>query len=226
MRKYIIGIAIASMAWFTACVKSLDIETEITGKVVEGSTLQPIAGVAVTITDGSQNYAASTTGQDGSFALRGLTFNALSKECYLYANGFSLNLPSKKITLPKDIIGNSKYNMDNVVLYDKKELDDYNRLPTFTYSGRTYKIAPQSPQKMEWSDANDYCNNLELFIYSDWRLPSLDELHQMTGIPGVRGSSYWSNTQFYYVEFNADGTYRDVYDNYFLRFVRPVRIVN
>ena len=230
MRRIYFGIAFATMALFTACVKNIDVETTIMGKVVEKSTLQPIVGVPVTITDGTQNYAAAVTGQDGSFSLEDLTFHELIRS-HLYVNGFTLGLPSIKVTLPGDCIGNREYNFKNIDLYDENDRVFYNSLPTFSYAGKTYKVAPASPLSYNWDDANDYCNNLVLF-YSDWRMPSRYELEKMTKIPDIAGSKYWSSTayvssSYYYVSFRLDGS---VYCDYHYAdrrlHVRPVRVVN
>lgn len=230
MRRIYFGIAFATMALFTACVKNIDVETTIMGKVVEKSTLQPIVGVPVTITDGTQNYAAAVTGQDGSFSLEDLTFHELIRS-HLYVNGFTLGLPSIKVTLPGDCIGNREYNFKNIDLYDENERSTYNSLPTFNYSGKTYKVAPASPSTYTWDVANDYCNNLVLY-YSDWRMPSRYELEKMTKIPDIAGSEYWSSTNYqdsyhYTVFFRLNGavSYNGEWDIHFFH-VRPVRVVN
>ncbi|MFH1027745.1 MAG: DUF1566 domain-containing protein, partial [Pseudomonadota bacterium] len=61
-----------------------------------------------------------------------------------------------------------------------------------------------SPATMTWTDAGDYCRNLELEGYSDWRLPSFLELTTIvnygasnpaidsTVFPGTRSDSYWT----------------------------------
>ncbi len=55
----------------------------------------------------------------------------------------------------------------------------YDTLPTFQYCGHTYKVAPIPKIHFSWSDANTYCNNLTLYGFTDWRLPTKDELLQM-----------------------------------------------
>jgi hypothetical protein len=45
---------------------------------------------------------------------------------------------------------------------------------------------------VDWSQANDYCTNLRLGGYSDWRLPTIDELEGISA-PGINVPGQWSN---------------------------------
>lgn len=76
--------------------------------------------------------------------------------------------------------------------------DPYNDLPTFTYGGQTYRVAPAAPTTMTWSNANSYCNNLALHGYSDWRMPTGDELSAAI-MNNLNNSGFyswmWSSTQ-------------------------------
>lgn len=60
---------------------------------------------------------------------------------------------------------------------------EYLNLPTFTYNGHTYKVAPDPHTSYEeyisWTAANSYCNNLTAYGYSDWRMPTKAELETM-----------------------------------------------
>ena len=70
--------------------------------------------------------------------------------------------------------------------------------PTFQFAGETYLVAPDPGNKMTWSTANLYCNNLTINGLSGWRLPDADELMRMyvvsSSIGGFSTGHYWSST--------------------------------
>lgn len=81
--------------------------------------------------------------------------------------------------------------------------EDYFSLPSFTYNGHIYRVAPDPGNRMDWTNANDYCNNFSIYGVNDWRMPTRDELVQMYAnrneIGGFHTSSpsnsvYWSKT--------------------------------
>lgn len=60
---------------------------------------------------------------------------------------------------------------------------EYLRLPTFSYNGHTYRVAPDPhtscTQYISWVAANTYCENLTAYGYSDWRMPTQSEMETM-----------------------------------------------
>lgn len=60
---------------------------------------------------------------------------------------------------------------------------EYLLLPTFTYNGHTYRVAPDPhtsyTEYISWTAANSYCDNLTAYGYSDWRMPTKAELETM-----------------------------------------------
>ncbi|MBQ6771389.1 MAG: T9SS type A sorting domain-containing protein [Bacteroidales bacterium] len=63
------------------------------------------------------------------------------------------------------------------------EYRDYSDLPTFEYNGQTYVVAPDPQQSFSeyigYNAAYSYCENLTLYGYSDWRMPTIEELEMM-----------------------------------------------
>lgn len=108
----------------------------------------------------------------------------------------------------------------------------YDTLPSFQYGGHTYKVAPTANNKLGWSNAKTYCNNLTIYGYNDWRLPTQAELLQMyndrVSIGGFYSKRYWSSTEAFscclYVDF-SNGSY-DQADRYEAYYVRPIRVEN
>lgn len=77
---------------------------------------------------------------------------------------------------------------------------EYLRLPTFTFNGHTYRVAPDPhtsyTEYISWSAANTYCENLTAFGYTDWRMPTQSEMETMyqnrDNIGGFINSTYHS----------------------------------
>lgn len=433
MRKsllYILAAAMLCMVW--ACVKDLEKEgvsntTQYIGTVVEKSTMQPVEGVSVQVTDGSHVHAVSVTDRNGRFKLTDVNFDELGDDCYLWLDGTALDLPSKQEPLMG--LGSKVYDYRNIILYDKTNVDllprvttgdvsnimehtatvsgsvssngghaltargicwathqsptiddfhatagveigsfscnltnlqgsttyyyrayatnsvgttygeqrtftsgnglptvtttnpsmsgnsvvsggnvtsdggypvtargicygvypnpdltaaythtkngtgtgyfssvvntnivrtlyvrayatnangtsygnqvivdlDYLALPTFMFNGHTYRVAPDANNCLTWGDADRYCRNLTLYGYTDWRLPTLEELLQMyndrMSIGDFYSSEYWSsnvlasNSDYHYAVLFGNGSRGTDYNNYRL-YVRPIRIEN
>ena len=107
----------------------------------------------------------------------------------------------------------------------------YDTLPTFTYNGHTYKVAPCVGGSLYWDQASSYCSGLTLYGYSGWRLPTLQELQQMyvdkDRIGGFGSRDYWSSTYYgsryyYYLRFSSGLI---SYGNGSC-YIRPIRMEN
>lgn len=83
----------------------------------------------------------------------------------------------------------------------------YNDLPTFTYGGQTYRVAPAAPNTMTYNNANSYCNSLTLYGYSDWRLPANQELAlAINSLVDVYFVEFWSCSTCNYGNAQVAGT--------------------
>lgn len=136
----------------------------------------------------------------------------------------------------------------------------YLTLPSFEHNGHTYRVAPDphtSPnQYISWESANAYCENLTLYEYSDWRMPTIEELETMYANRNVIGgfvnpdrvnnvniySYYHSSTSYdsqihYQLEWitgershnyylETRGYYDWSISNYDCCHVRPIRVEN
>lgn len=222
--------AAAILILIVACVKDLEkekifSETEITGVVVEKSENAPLADIKVKVTDGNRIHATAITGQDGVFRMK-VNFEELNEDYYLLLDG-SPNLPSKQEALRG--MGNDVYDYKTLVLGDKGPIDMYNSLPTFTFTGHTYRVAPSAPTPLNFDQAKSYCDNLDL-LYSDWRLPTLDELREMylrkNDIGGFNAAVWWGDASHHAINF-SNGQLTDLYySGNYLCYVRPVRVEN
>ena len=109
-------------------------------------------------------------------------------------------------------------------------------LPTFTFNGMTYRVAPPALNTMSWFKANNYCDTLTLYGCTDWRLPTKDELLQMydqkNSIGGFNTEKWWSNTSYngansgyyYHVDYNNGSSDRSHYSTFL--YVRPIHVEN
>lgn len=125
MKKYstlFIAIIFLFIILFVSCVKTLEEEgiystTDYIGTVVEKSTMQPIKGVKVQVTDGTHVHASAITNEQGAFELKGINFEEVNKSYYLWLDGTSLDLPCAQEQLKG--LGRKTFDYKTLILYDK-----------------------------------------------------------------------------------------------------------
>lgn len=155
------------------------------------------------------------------------------------SNGTGIGYFTSSFNLP---IGSGRYyirayatNANGTTYGEQVEvIQPYDELPTFNYGGHTYKVAPVANSTFSWTDAINYCDNLTFCGYTDWQLPTKDELLQMyndrTTIGYYVSGAYWSSsadygnpTYYYYVDF-ASGKVAGISAGGTRLHVRPIRI--
>lgn len=153
----------------------------------------------VTTTEPTLNGTMVTTGgnvtSDGGYTVtaRGICYGSLPNpdlsSTYSHTNdGSGTGYFSSTFSLPG---GSGRYYIRayatnaNGTTYGEQVtvIHPYDTLPTFTYNGHTYRVAPDPhasyTEYISWIDANTYCENLTAYGCSDWRMPTLEELQTM-----------------------------------------------
>ncbi len=120
---------------------------------------------------------------------------------------------------------------NKLIVKKEKSLDEYRKS---TIQMANYIWQDESDNKtlgMTWSEANQYCQNLDLGGYDDWRLPSIETLQELHNYKAVLTNlstgTYWSSTT---VDVRADHAWsayqsgsvgqNDMTHNYYVRCVR------
>ena len=101
------------------------------------------------------------------------------------------------------------------VAYGDEKSFTTDAFPTFQYGGHTYYVAPDPGNRMEWSAANSYCNNLSLEGMTGWKMPTRDELVQMYADRNSIGGFYITTSIYTYVSYYWSSTIDNGTGNYF-----------
>lgn len=187
------------LTMFSGCKKEKKITiTEYIGTVVEGSTMEPLPNVIVSVTNGSRVLVSDVTDSNGAFSFE-VNFEKVTENDSLLIDGGSELPYQKKFELKG--MGKEQYDYRTIILYYKVE----EVVKTFQYNGTTYYVHPEIGT-MDWQSALYYCDNLSYAGYSDWFLPDKDELNAMylcreiiggfatTGYGSGVEVRYWSST--------------------------------
>lgn len=89
---------------------------------------------------------------------------------------------------------------------------------------------------LSWRDADQICKASSVAGYTDWRLPTIDELRIMyykrSEIPNLKSDKYWSsyvykpyNTYYIYIDFSTgnEGDYSESWGTCYVRAVRSAK---
>lgn len=193
---------------------------------------------AVTTTDPTLNGITVTTGgnvtSDGGYPVtaRGICYGPLPNpdltSTYNHtADGSGTGYFSSTFSLPE---GSGRYyirayatNANGTVYGEEKSIiQPYDELPTFQFGGNTYRVAPEANNKLSWNYADSYCENLTLYGYNDWRLPTKEELSQMYNdrydIGGFYLGYYYSSYSYDYAEYWSSSTDDNGASYYYVSF--------
>ena len=99
---------------------------------------------------------------------------------------------------------------------------NYLSLPTFMHNGFVYKVAPDPhntySQYISWQDAKTYCESQTICGYSDWRMPTIEELtvmyqnkNQRGGFVGYYSYNSGSYTYRYYPMYHSSSPHGSYY---------------
>ncbi len=169
---------------------SEDITTDdftLLGTVVSAPNNSPIVGASVYVSNGTNILSEEETGMDGSF---NITIHKSDVD-----DSYKLYIDASEVNIQKtfDLRGysQSSYNYGFLVLYNSENPYD---IPTFTYGSQTYFVHPGF-ESTSWADALTKCINLDYMGYTDWILPTYDELYGVYNANLLEENKYfWSTT--------------------------------
>lgn len=196
MRQILNFILLLPMLVMVSCGEDTTTDNfTLSGVVVSAPDNNPIVGASVYVSDGTNIVSMQKANMDGSF---NITIHKSEID-----NSYKLYIEAPEINIRKifDIRGYSLSNYDYgfLVLYNSENPYD---IPTFTYGSQTYFVHPGF-ESSSWTDALTKCINLEYMGYTDWILPTYDELHGMYRANLLEENKYfWSTTLINKEEFN------------------------
>lgn len=169
-----------------------------------GSGLPTVTTTTPTISGTTVNTGGQVT-DDGGYSVisRGIVYSPLPYPDLGSAprtiDGSGTGYFSSSFTLP---MGSGTYYVRAYALNENGDsygeqftvIQPYDELPTFTYNGHTYKVAPDPGENMSHTSAQLYCNNLSYCGYSDWIMPDEGEMQYMCTQKYIIGGFSIGNT--------------------------------
>ena len=207
------------------CFEINEVESTITGHLIEGSTCESVPNVRVTLYDDSKIYAVVFSDENGMFSM---ATPALTKD-YKYSLSFQWSsiYPSKIITIENIPVN---YDLHDFVVYDQSNPYQYEIF-------EEYMIHKTLPGEYTFFEAKQACESL-IDGYDDWMLPEADYLDRLAAerqdiVNKVAdGGWYWSSWilgvgDLYYLWINLSNG-EEAYTSvpYEKVKVLPVRLIN
>jgi curved DNA-binding protein CbpA len=110
-----------------------------------------------------------------------------------YGRDFNKDLLVEKERLEKERL--EKERLEKERLEKERQIEIASK--TITIGNLMFQDA-ELPNKMNWNDACKYCENLRLLGFSDWRLPTIEELRiayqHKSEFRNMQNDCYWSST--------------------------------
>lgn len=196
--KKILIIMVAVLAFtLMSCVKNLDKygfakQTTLKGRVIDKTLHTPLKEVTVSVSDGTHIHSSYITGENGRFELP-VVFDDVN-------GNYKLNIVYQghsPVCEELKGMGQNEYDYKDI-LYDNTQFVDYVEIPT-----ANLMVQKKDLGWVSWETAMRMCASSTVANYTDWRLPSLDELMVLYNnreyIGGFNTSSYhtyyWSSTK-------------------------------
>lgn len=121
MKRYLFVLIILAIGVISGCMKKEQNSTTYTGVVVEQNSLNPIAGLQVSITDGFNSYSETVTNNAGQFSMD-MARNSSLGHLYIFIDGNGV-YPSKNIDLIHT--EESKFDYGMIYLYSQTDASLY-----------------------------------------------------------------------------------------------------
>lgn len=129
MKRFLFVLIISAIGVIGGCTKTEHNSTTYTGVVVEQNSLNPIAGLQVSITDGTNKYSETVTNSAGQFSMD-LARNSNLGLLYVFIDGGEV-YPSKKVDLIYTEEGEFDYGM--IFLYNQTDASLYPKIENVSW---------------------------------------------------------------------------------------------
>lgn len=180
MKRFLFVLIILAIGVISGCTKKEHNSTTYTGVVVEQNSLIPIAGLQVSITDGSNKYSETVTNNAGQFSMD-MARNGNLGHLYIFIDGNGV-YPSKNIDLIHT--EESKYDYGMIYLYSQTDASLYPKIENVDWD------YPNGTNTMQFKD---------IVINSDY---SLTDAHVE-----ISKNDGFAPSEKYQLEKQGNGTY-------------------